>query len=73
MNTLSDTLAGLAEKATEGELTDGGRYFAVSCDDLTRCNHSDTGEYSNRHDGKLVEQLWNNLPTILAALRETGR
>jgi hypothetical protein len=68
-NTLADELEALAAKATAGDLHDGGRWFAETCSDLTQCHHGDTGEYGNRHDGKLIEKLWNNLPAILAALR----
>lgn len=50
----------LLEKATDENLSDGGRYFDESFDDLTRCRHEEVGEYQNRHDGALVEWLWNH-------------
>ncbi len=65
---LADELAALIAKATDSDLSDGGRYFRETCTDLTRCNHGDTGEYVELADGKLVEWLWNHRATILAAL-----
>ncbi len=50
----------LLEKATDEDLSDGGRYFDESFDDLTRCRHEEVGEYQNRHDGALIEWLWNH-------------
>lgn len=46
-------------RPTDDDLTDDGRYFHDSCCDLTQCGHGDTGEYSNRDDGKLIQFLWN--------------
>jgi len=59
MEAIMDDLKALAAKATDGDLADGGRYFGGTCVDLTRCNHGDTGEYRNEHDGRLIEALWN--------------
>lgn len=64
-------LARLIELADESDLTDGGRYFEDTCDDLTKCYHGDTGEYRHKADGELIELLWNNRHTILAALNRT--
>lgn len=49
----------LISKATQEDLADGGRYFADSLQDLTRCRHSEIGEYQDGHDGELIEWLWN--------------
>lgn len=67
-----EQLAALAEKATKEELRDGGRYFAESYMDLTRCNHGETGEYVHRADGELIELLWNHRHAILALGRENA-
>jgi len=58
----------LIAKATDSDLSDGGRYFAETCNDLTNCRHGDTGEYQDGHDGELVEYLWNNRSLVAAAL-----
>ena len=58
----------LIAKATDSDLSDGGRYFAETCNDLTNCRHGETGEYQDGHDGDLVEYLWNNRSLIAAAL-----
>jgi len=60
-----DRLRELLAKATPEKLTDGGRYFAESCADLTRCRHEEIGEYQNSHDGELIEWLWNNAHALL--------
>lgn len=60
-------------KATDSDLTDGGRYFAETCQDLTRCRHGETGEYIDGHDGDLVELLWNNRKAILQLLEDDWR
>lgn len=59
-------LAALIARATDEDLLDGGRYFDGAMNDLTQCGHGDTGEYRNRHDGALVEWLWNRRHEILA-------
>lgn len=56
----------LVNNATRSDLTDGGRYFADDCSDLTRCRHEEIGEYQNQRDGPLVEWLWNNREEIIA-------
>jgi hypothetical protein len=56
----------LFERSTDEDLTDGGRYFADSLWDLTKCGHGDTGEYQHPSDGELVEFLWNNRHAIPA-------
>ena len=61
-------LAALIDKATEQDLADGGRYFADSFDDLTRCRHEEIGEYQRPADGQLVQWLWNHRSAILALL-----
>ena len=55
-----EELRNLIAKATDSNLTDDGRYFHDTCDDLTKCYHGDTGEYQCEADGKLVEWLWNH-------------
>lgn len=45
--------------ATDDLLTDSGRYFRESCQDLTQCGHGDTGEYDNDRDGEVIAVLWN--------------
>jgi hypothetical protein len=55
----TQTLEQLSAAATQERLTDGGRYFKGTGEDLTRCGHGDTGEYVNKHDGKFIEALWN--------------
>lgn len=65
---LYDQLAALIAKATDEDLADGGRYFAETCHDLTRCRHEETGEYQHATDGELIELLWNNRRTILDSL-----
>lgn len=52
-------LAALAGKVTEEGLNDEGRYFLETYNDLTQCHHGETGNYSNRADGKAVAILWN--------------
>lgn len=69
----AERLRALIDKATDSDLSDGGRYFHEDCSDLTKCGHGDTGEYQNRHDGKLVEWLWNNRAAILAMAEENAR
>lgn len=54
----------LIAKATQEELADGGRYFAETCDDLTRCRHEEIGEYQHSADGDLIEWLWNRRHAI---------
>ncbi len=66
----TDALIELLGKATDSDLSDGGRYFSETCNDLTRCGHGDTGEYQHSPDGKLVEWLWNNRHAIVANDRE---
>ena len=57
---LAERLALLADKVTDDDLTDGGRYFDSRWhNDLTQCSHGDTGEFGNKADGKLIEMLWN--------------
>lgn len=56
----------LIGRATASDLTDDGRYFADTFDDLTRCRHEEIGEYQHRHDGPLVEWLWNRRDEIAA-------
>ncbi len=58
------TLRELIAKATQEELADGGRYFAGTCDDLTRCRHEEIGEYQHSADGELIEWLWNRRHAI---------
>lgn len=58
----------LIDKATDDDLSDGGRYFHDSLDDLTRCRHEEIGEYQRRADGALVEFLWNNRRRFLAMI-----
>lgn len=58
--TQSPDLRNLLVKATDEDLTDGGRYFDETYTDLTRCRHEEIGEYQNRHDGLLIEWLWNH-------------
>jgi hypothetical protein len=41
--TRAEELRALIAKATNERLSDGGRYFAESCDDLTRCRHEEIG------------------------------
>ena len=67
-NAMREQLTALIGKATQEDLTDDGRYFADSLSDLTRCRHGEIGEYENRHDGPLVEWLWNHRSAILALL-----
>lgn len=66
----SDELRALIAKATDDDLSDDGRYFHDSCDDLTKCGHGDTGEYQHSADGKLVEWLWNHRHDIAKGLNE---
>jgi hypothetical protein len=68
---LREALADAIARATDEDLSDGGRYFHDSCCDLTKCGHGDTGEYQHSADGKLVELLWNNRHTLLQALSAT--
>lgn len=65
---LASELDTLIAKATQESLTDGGRYFQESCDDLTRCRHEEIGEYQNSADGELIEWLWNHRRDIHALL-----
>jgi hypothetical protein len=67
-NTKAEELKGLIAKATNSDLSDGGRYFYDSCSDLCQCGHGDTGEYLHRADGKLIEWLWNHRHEIAKAL-----
>lgn len=57
---LAARLEELAPKVTDENLTDNGRYFSEFCQNLTSCNHGDTGEFGNKADGKLIELLWNS-------------
>lgn len=66
---LIERLEALEVKATKEPLCDGGLYFENTWDDLTKCRHYETGNYQNAADGKLIELLWNNLPTIISALK----
>jgi hypothetical protein len=66
-------LRGLVAKATQENLADGGRYFADSYTDLTRCRHEEIGEYQNRHDGPAIEALWNARHALLDAAERVGR
>ena len=59
-------LATLIASATQEDLADGGRYFADSLCDLTRCRHSEIGEYLDAADGELIEWLWNHRHAIAA-------
>lgn len=73
--TVADELRALIAKATNEQLSDGGRYFAESCDDLTRCRHEEIGEYQNAADGELIEWLWNRrseIADLYATQREGG-
>ena len=54
-----EALLALRTKATDERLDDDGRYFADGYGDLTECTHGETGNYRNRHDGKVVAILWN--------------
>lgn len=66
-------LEALIAKASDMNLADGGRYFYETCHNFTECDHGDCGEYTEgKNDGKLVEFLWNNRNTILAALNQSG-
>jgi hypothetical protein len=64
----AEELRVLIDKATNEDLADDGRYFAESCDDLTRCRHEEIGEYQNTADGALIEWLWNRRRKILSLL-----
>lgn len=68
MTDLANRIERLSAAATREELRDGGRYFAETCDDLTRCRHGETGEYLHGKDGELIELLWNNRAALIAAL-----
>jgi hypothetical protein len=68
MTNLSE-LEALVGRATQEDLADGGRYFAESCDDLTKCRHYETGEYQNAADGELIEWLWNHRHSLLSTIR----
>ena len=70
--TVAEELRALIAKATNERLSDGGRYFAESCDDLTRCRHEEIGEYQHAADGELIEWLWNRRNEI-ATLYATDR
>lgn len=65
---LAAQLRGLINRANDQDLRDGGRYFGETFTDLTQCRHGDTGEYSDCHDGDLVEFLWNHRWLFLAHL-----
>lgn len=69
---LATQLDALINKATDEQLADRGRYFADSCDDLTRCRHEEIGEFQHSTDGELIELLWNNRHLILAIIRGEG-
>ncbi len=56
----------LISRATPEHLSDNGRYFGETYTDLTRCRHEEIGEYQHRHDGPLVEWLWNRRDEIAA-------
>jgi len=55
----NEQLAAPDAAATQEELHPSGRYFADSCDDLTRCGHGDTGEFRRDADGRLIAAMWN--------------
>lgn len=59
MEEAAGELRSLIAKATAEDLSDGGRYFAETYDDLTRCRHEEIGEYQHATDGELIEWLWN--------------
>lgn len=59
MEDAAGELRSLIAKATAEDLSDGGRYFAETYDDLTRCRHEEIGEYQHATDGELIEWLWN--------------
>jgi len=59
-----DELRDLIAKATQEDLSDGGRYFRETYTDLTRCRHEEIGEYQHRHNGPLIEWLWNHRAEI---------
>jgi len=61
----AEELRALIAQATDSDLADGGRYFAETCHDLTRCRHGEIGEYQDGSDGDLIEWLWNNRRRIL--------
>lgn len=63
-----DELKRLISRATQEDLADGGRYFAESCSDLTRCRHDEIGEYEDKYDGELIEWLWNHRHEIAEKL-----
>lgn len=65
-------LEALIAKATDENLSDGGRYFADSCTDLTQCRHSEIGEYGHASDGELIEWLWNHRRMIHSALAKVA-
>ena len=65
-----DELERLLAAAEDSDLTDGGRYFAETCEDLTRCRHGETGEYVDPRNGEALEALWNARNAILTEIRE---
>ena len=65
-----DEIERLLAAAEDSDLTDGGRYFADTCEDLTRCRHGEIGEYVDPRNGEALEALWNARKAMLTEIRE---
>lgn len=57
--TLAARLAELRTEITDEPLHGSGRYFNESHFDLAQCHHGETGNFTNKSDGKLIAILWN--------------